>query len=196
MTVATNAGFDSAAAAPALGLLHLVELQFLSGTLFLTNWPTSITIGAQPYQGLGHLGRVGELRESEDGQTQTLELELSQVQLTNLGVALGSVNNYQGRVAKVSVLLTDSALVPQGAPVLRFSGFMDIVKVRRDESGNYGRITLVCKTGGYNNRRNPTALRMNDTQHQIRFPGERGFELVPDLIARPQQWVSKRFQQV
>lgn len=195
MTISTNSGFDTAAAAAAVGVLYLVELDFLGGTLYLTNWPTNVTIGAQVYTGLGNLGGVGELKESEDGQTQKLELRLSQVSSTNLSLALGGVAGYQGRAVRVYVALTDTNLAVTGSPVLRFSGWMNLVKVKR-ESDNAGVITLECMTGGYDVRRSPAALRMNDSQHQAVRPGELGFQYVADLIGKPQLWLSKRFQAV
>lgn len=195
MTITTNGGFDTAAAAPAVGVLYLVELDFLGGTLYLTNWPTNVTIGAQVYTGLGNLGGVSELKESEDGQTQKVELTLSQVSSTNLALALGSVSGYQGRAVRIYVALTDTNLAVTGSPVLRFSGWMNLVKVRR-EGDNAGVITLECQTGGYDVRRNPAALRMNDSQHQAVRPGELGFQYVADLIGKPQLWLSKRFQSV
>ena len=192
----TNTGFDNAAASAAFGIIHLVEMDFSTGTLYLTNWPTNVVVGATTYTGLGNLGRVAEAKESEDGATQSLELELSQVNVSNLALGLGSVNGYQGRAVRVYELLTDATLTPSGSPVLRFAGFMDFVKVKRDANDNAGRITMVCKTGGYDVRRNPTALRLNDSQHQAAHPGELGFQYVANLIGQPQQWLSKRFQSV
>ncbi len=193
MTAATNAQFDAAAVAPAVGVVLLVEMDFTGGTVRYTNWPHDVVVGGNTYTGLGNLGSVGALKESEDGQMQTVDLELSQVSANNLGLALGSVSGYQGRAVRIYTALTDVNFVLTGAPVLRFSGWMNVVKIRR-EDGNVGRVIMQCATAGYDLRRNPAALRMNDTQHQSRFPGERGFEYVADLIARPQMWLSKRFQ--
>lgn len=195
MTVTTNAGFDTASAAPAVGVLYLVEMDFASGTMFLTNWPTNVTIGAQLYTGLGNLGSISEIKESEDGQTQTVTLELSQVNAANLSLGLGSVSNYQGRAVRIYTALTDVNLAVTGSPVLRFAGWMNVVKIKRD-GDNAGRISMVCATGGYDVRRNPAGLRMNDSQHQARFPGELGFQYVADLIGQPTLWISKRFQTV
>lgn len=195
MSVTTNAGFDSAASAGAVGVLYLVEMDFLGGTLYLTNWPADVVISGQTYTGLGNLGGVGELKESEDGQTQKVDLTLSQVNASYLSLALGSVPNYQGRAVRIYVALTDANLALSGSPVLRFSGWMNLVKVKR-ENANTGIITVECMTGGYDVRRNPAALRMNDVQHQAVRPGELGFQYVADLIGKPQLWLSKRFQSV
>jgi hypothetical protein len=195
VTITTNTGFDTASVAPAVGVMELVELAFTSGTLYLTTWPVNVTIGAQVYTGIGGLGGVGEIKESEDGQTQTLQLTLSQVNASNLSLALGNASSYQGRSARVLIALTDANLRVTGSPVLRFSGFMDKVSIKR-QTGNVGQIVLECATGGFDVRKSPNGLRMNDVQHQSRHPGEIGLAYVQGLISNPQLWLSKRFQQV
>jgi len=193
MTITTNSGFDTAAASTVVGVIELIELDFAQGTLYLTTWPVDIVIGTQTYTGVGDIGSVGQMRESEDGQTQTLPITLSQVKSANLSLALGNVSNYQGRGARVRLALSDANGVIQGTPVLRFSGFMDTVSIKRN--GPVGEITLECATGGYDLRRNPLGLRMNDVQHQSRKPGELGFQYIQTLISNQQLWMSKAFQQ-
>lgn len=195
MTITTNAGFDTAAASAAVGVIELIELDFQSGTLYLTTWPVNVTVSAQVYTGLGAIARVGALQESEDGTGQTLDIVLSQVNSAYLSSALGGVSTYQNRGARVKLALTDANGVIQGTPVLRFSGFMDRISIKRT-GDNVGEITLQCGVGGYDVRRSSVGLRMNDVQHQSRYPGELGFSMVPQLIANPQLWLSKRFQSV
>lgn len=192
MTATTNAGFDSAAAAAVVGALYLVQMDFAGGTLYYTNWPHDVVVGAQTYTGLGTLGAVSPIRESEDGGSQTVDLELSQVNVSMLALALGNVANYQDRAVRIYLALTDSAFVISGDPVRRFSGYMDVVSVKRD--GESAKIMMRCTSGGADVRKSPAALRMNDAQHQAKFPGERFFEFAPDLIAVPRRWLSVRFQ--
>lgn len=192
MTTTTNAGFDAAAASGVVGAMYLVELDFSGGTLYYTNWPHSITVGAKTYEGLGTLGSVGPIRESEDGSPQYVDLELSQVNTSMLALALGNVSAYQDRAVRIYLAVTDTAMVIAGDPVKRFDGFMDTVSIKRD--GDKAAITLRCRSGGYDVRKSPAALRMNDAQHQARFPGERLFEYAPDLIGKPSRWLSTRFQ--
>jgi len=193
VTITTNTAFDTVAAAPVVGVIELIELDFVQGTLFLTTWPTNITIGAQVYTGLGSIGSVGEIRESEDGLSQSLSLTLSEVNSSLLALSLGGVSNYQGRGVRIRLALTDANMVISGTPVLRFSGFMDKVSVKRT-GDNVGQITIECGIGGFDVRKNATGLRMNDSQHQASHPGELGFTYVQALISNPQLWLSKRFQ--
>ena len=197
MSLATDASWDAAAAAGALGTLLLVELAFTGGTLRLSNWPLDVTALSYTWQGIGAVAEVGELRESEDGNYDKLTLTLSQVKSSYLALALGAVETYQGRDARVWVAAVDAtSLQVTGAPILRFAGYMDQVRIERDDKTNIGKVLLDLQTGRYDIRSNPAALRMNQAQHSARKPGETGFRYVQDLIARPQQWLSKKMQQV
>lgn len=197
MSLTTDANWNTAAAAPALGALYLMELAFTGGTLRLTNWPVDLTVLGYTWTGLGVVSEVGELKESEDGGYQKLTLGLTQVQSGYLALALGAAETYQGRNARIWVALVDAVTLQiTGAPVLRFAGYMDQVRIERDAQSNMGKVLLDCQTGAYDVRSNPAALRMNQAQHSAVQPGETGFRYVSDLIARPQQWLSRRFQQV
>lgn len=197
MTLSTDSAWNTAASAPALGVLCLIELAFTTGTIRVTNWPLDLAALGNTWKGIGTVADISELKESEDGQYQKLTLGLTQVQSTYLSLALGSAETYQGRSAKVWVALVDAAsLQITGAPVLRFAGFMDMVRIERSEDSNVGRINLDCQSGAYDVRSNPTALRLNQAQHAVRRPGETGYRYIADLIARPQQWLSARFQRI
>lgn len=196
MTVATDAAWNATAAAPALAVMYLIELAFTTGMLRVTNWPTNVTALGFQWLGLGVVSEVGELRESEDGQYQKLTVGLTQVQSSYLALALGSAETYQDKSAKIWVAIADAnTLQIAGAPVLRFAGVMDMVRIERDAESNTGKVLLDLQAGAYNVRSNPAALRMNQAQHSARRPGETGFRYITDLIGRPQVWLSKESQQ-
>ena len=69
---------------------------------------------------------------------------------------------------------------------------MDQLKLER--KGTTGTISMNCRTASYDVRSNPAALRMNNVQHQARFPTERGFEYLTSLIGNEAVWLTKRFQ--
>lgn len=197
MTVATDTVWDATAAAPALAVMYLIELAFTTGMLRVTNWPSNVTALGFEWIGLGVVSQVGELRESEDGQYQKLTVGLTQVQSSYLALALGSAETYQDKSAKIWVAIADAnTLQIAGAPVLRFAGVMDMVRIEQDEESNIGKVLLDLQAGAYNIRSNPAALRMNQAQHSARKYGETGFRYVVDLMAKPQQWLSKKFQQI
>jgi len=193
MTIVTNPGFTAAARAAAYGQLALVELQLRSGTARFTTWPLSIDVMGQTWQGVGNLGSIGEMHESEDGAEEKMTLSLSPVDLGTRALALGDPADYQDRPMRVWLALLDAnTLQLTGTPVLRFAGVMDQLKIDRDRTT--AAIKLDCRTGSYDRRANPAALRMNHAQHQLRHPGERGFEYLTSLIGNPAIWVNKWLQ--
>lgn len=193
MTVPVNSGFQAAANAPAYGELALVELQLRSGTARFTNWPLSVQVMGETWQGVGNLGSIGELHESEDGAAEKLTLTLSPVDIGTRALALGDPSDYQDRRVRVWIAMLDAnTLQVNGSPVLRFVGVMDQMKIDRD--GNTASISMECRTASYDVRSNPAALRMNNAQHQARHPGEMGFAYLTSLIGNPAVWVGKWLQ--
>lgn len=193
MTIVTNSGFQAAANAPAYGELALVEMQLRSGTARMTNWPLTVQSMGQTWQGVGNLGSIGPLHESEDGASEKITLTLSPVDIGTRALALGDPSDYQDRLVRIWIALLDAGTLQfSGAPVLRFAGVMDQMKIERD--GETASIGMECRTASYDVRSNPAALRMNNAQHQARHPGEQGFAYLTTLIGNPAIWVSKWLQ--
>lgn len=193
MSLTTNAGFQAAAGADAYGQLALVELQLRSGTARFTNWPMSIDVMGFTWQGVGNLGTIGQLHESEDGASEKLTVSLSAADLATRALSLGDPTDYQDRTARVWIALLDAnTLQISGAPVLRFAGVMDQMKIDRD--GTVGTISMDIRTASYDVRLNPSSLRCNNAQHLARHPGENGFEFLTGLLGNPAIWVSKYMQ--
>ncbi|KTT21904.1 hypothetical protein [Pseudacidovorax intermedius] len=197
MSVETNAGFDAAAQAPAYGVLALVEARARSGVIRLTDWPLDVVAMGQTWKGIGSLGKVGELHESDDGAAQKLDFTLSPVDLSMKAFALSDANDWQDRPIRLWVVLVDAQTHQMvGSPVLRFAGVMDNMKLDRPEANDGSEepgIRLAARTATYNVRNNPAALRMNNAQHRARFPAERGFEYLQGLIGNPSVYASLAF---
>lgn len=193
MSLPTNSGFHAAAGADSYGQLALVELQLRFGTVRYTNWPMTVDVMGQTWQGMGNLGSISDLHESEDGGAEKLTLGLSAVDIGTRALALGDPADYQDRPVRVWVaLLNAQTLQISGAPVLRFAGVMDQLRIDRD--GTSATVQMECRTASYDMRANPAGLRMNHAQHIARHPGERGFEYLTSIIGNPAIWISKWLQ--
>jgi hypothetical protein len=193
MTIQTSSGFQTAARSQTFGQLALVELKLRSGTARFTNWPLTLQVMGETWQGVGNLGSIGELHESEDGAAEKLTLTLSPVDIGTRALALGDPSEYQDRGVRLWIALLDAATLQiSGEPVLRFAGVMDQMKIERD--GPTAKISMDCRTASYDVRSNPASLRTNDAQHQARHPGERGFEYLNSMIGSPTVWVNKYLQ--
>lgn len=186
-------------ASDAVGVVFLVELDFADSTHRFTTFNLPLTVGGNTYVATGALGSVGDIKESQETDAQTLVLSLSVADQSVLASTLGNVESYRGRMARVYLQLLDAQYRPVGAPKLRFAGEMEPVKVSRDapdaNGAAGGRIELPVSRSGMSRARNGEGLRLTHEQQQAEFPGDRGLEYVRVLIERPAQWLSKRFQQ-
>lgn len=191
MTVNVDAAFQATAAEPAYAEMVLVELQFRSGTLRLTNWPVPVTVMGETWSAVGTMGQIGNLHESLDGAEEKLDLTLSGADVGVRAAVLSNPTDYQDRRVRVWIALADAqSLQLTGVPVLRFSGVMDQPALD-DEKGE---ITMHCRTASYDVRSNPSTLRYSHAQHQLDHPGELGMEFVESLIRDTSVWLSAAFQ--
>ena len=202
MSLALDGTASARIAAPVRGVAWLVQLDFLPTALYYTTWPlTPPPIGGITYIGLGSLLEVGNVSESENTSAEQVTLSLSIVNTALLAATLGNVENYRGRSVRLYLQLFDETFQPAGAPVLRWAGTMQPVKVVRtpsDPSGgsSAGRVELPCARAGMARARNPMGLRLSHAQQQQRYPGDLGLEYVQTLVEQPSLWLSKRFQKV
>lgn len=180
------------------GVQWLVALDFGSGMVRYTTNAVDITSGGYTWLGFGKLVSVDGVRESEDGAPGDITLGLSLVSTAMLAAAIGNVENYRNRSARLSLQLIGANFQPVGAPVARWAGYMNKVRIRRGTSkdgSSTGSIEMICSRAGANRSRAATGLRHTHQQHILRFPGDNGFEYIQTLIEKPAVWLSKRFQQ-
>jgi hypothetical protein len=191
----------STVALGARGAAHLVTLDFLSGLQRFTTWPTNLIVASNTYIGVGGIGNIAALHESEDIKTDKLVLSLSIVNSGLIAAAVGAASEYRGRAVTISLQLIDGQFIPAGAAVLRWAGVMDKVRITRNSTKladgvNSGTIELECTRSGMGRVRNAEGLRLTSAQRQLLFPGDLGLEYVPHLLEKPQVWLSKKFQTV
>lgn len=198
MSLTLDATASARIAAGVRGVAWLAELDFASGTLYYTTAPLSLVISGHTYVGLGALAEVSPIAESEDTAADKITLSLSLVSTAMLAAAIGNVDDYRGRAARLYLQLFDDAYQPAGAPVQRWTGYMDRVQVTRSRSGgdgaSAGRIELECSRAGMPRARNARGLRLTHAQQQLLYPADRGLEYLQTLVEQPTLWLSKDFQ--
>lgn len=201
MSLTLDATAQARITASVRGVAWLVELDFTSGTLRYTTAPLPIVAGGNTYTALGTLVDVSPVGESENTGAEQITLGFTAVSTAMLAASLGNVEGYRGRAARLNLQLLDDTWQPAGAPVLRWAGTMQPVKVTRTRSApeggaSVGRIELPCTRSGMARARNAQGLRLNHAQQQQRFPGDLGLEYVQTLIEQPSLWLSKKFQKL
>jgi hypothetical protein len=167
-------------------------MRFASGTQYVCSWNQTITWGGHDWIGVGTIASISSIEESETVEPRSLTFSLA-TPSSYLALAVGSVEEYRGRTVVVYICPLDENYVLVGTPEICWRGVMDEMAVSVD--GAAGSITLKAENALSALRRRPSA-RMNAAQQKKLYPTDTSFDYLADLIAHPQQWLSKRFQQV
>lgn len=177
---------------PVTRVVYFVEFDFAGGTARMNTTNQTISWGGFDWLGVGTIGSIGAVEETDGLEPKALNFTLNAAQPSWLALAVGAVDEYRGRSAKMYMCPLDESFVPVDTPVLCWSGVMDTVAVGIE--GEDGQIILKCETSAYGLKRRPS-LRLNAVQHKQKYPTDTGLDYLNDLISNPQLWLSKRFQQ-
>lgn len=129
--------FSSSLNAAAVTKAHVpyvafLELDFVSGTLYLSSADRPFTWGGNTYTALGKLAGIGDVTESTDITSQGLTFTVSATDQNVINTTLGE--NYHNRQALLSVGYLDTvtgALVD--TPELIWEGLMDVLTLKADK---------------------------------------------------------------
>jgi len=188
----TTAQQNAELAKPVTRVVYFVEFQFASGTSRLSTANIPITWGGYEWAGVGTLGSIGAVEESDGLESRPLNFTINAAQPAWLALAVGAVEEYRGRAAKMYMCPLNESFQMVGTPEKCWSGVMDSLSVGvNDDSGT---ITLRCETSAYGLKRRPT-FRLNAAQHKKKYPTDTGLDYLNDLISNPAVWLSKKFQQ-
>lgn len=178
---------------PGARVVYFVEFDFLDGKQRLCTWNKTLPWNGYDWLGLGAISAIGQVDESESLDARALSFTLNAAEPTWLALAAGPVEEYRGRSAKMYMCPLNENYQLVDTPEQCWRGIMDAASIGID--GEEGSIVLKCETSAFGLKRRQT-LRMNATQQKKKYPTDTGFDYLVDLIARPQLWVSKRFQTV
>lgn len=177
-----TAGVDSALAAGHVRFLVFVELDFSSGYLRVNNSAINLDWNGNSWLGVGRLGGVDPVREGSSLESVGLGFRISGIPAAHVSAALGTY--YQGRRARMwlSPLTAGHGIIAD--PVLVFSGRMDTMDI---ELGQTAVITVSAESRLAAWDR-PKPRRYNHEDQQIDYPGDKGFEFVPQMVDRVLVW--------
>lgn len=175
---------------PVTRTVYFVELRFRTSTQYICSANITLNWGDQDWLGFGSIGSISAVEESEGVESKSLSFTLNVAQ-EYLNLAVGDVEEYRGRAAKLYFCPLDESFVMIGTPQLCWRGIMDVMAIGIE--GEEGGITLKCETSAYGLKRAP-AFRLNAAQQKKKHPTDTGFDYLTDLIAKPQVWLSQKFQ--
>lgn len=181
----------------ARGATLLLDLEFSTGTIYVTPYSVPIQANGHTYTSLGSLMSVSPVRESESLSTERLKLKLSIVSTAMLAYAIGPASVYRGQPVRLYFQLIGAHHEPKGNPIPRWSGIMDRITIDRSPSKtgkSSGSIELECIRNGLARLRTAAPILMTNEQQQREYPGDRGLEYTDTLVRKPPVWLSKAFQ--
>jgi hypothetical protein len=176
-------------------VLYLAQLDFTTGTQRYTTWGHKLTWGGFEWLAIGMVS-ISTVKNSESLEYPAMDIGLQVGNPGLFALALESPATYRGRDITLYHAVLDDELRPTDDFELAWGGYMDQVRVNTgDGAGNGGSITLRCEMQGRDARLART-LRLNDAQHQARWPGDTFLSRIEGLAGKPTPWLSRRFQQV
>jgi hypothetical protein len=183
---------------PKVETAWFLEMQYLSGTVRVCNYGQTYNWGGFDWIGLGSFGNISPIDESAGVMSSAMLFTLNIAQTETLALAVGGVEQYRGRPAKLYFCPLNENGMLIDTPQICWRGNMDTVSVGID--GDAGQIVLKCETSAFTLKRR-TALRLNDAQQNQRMqqqglPPDTGFQFLNSLISQPQLWLSRKFQSI
>lgn len=187
---------DQALAAPHAGVLLLLQMDFSTGTMRLTNWTHSLDYFGYTWQGLGPIVGVSVIQQEEELQFPAVDVQLNLANAGMLSLALGTASTYRRRPITIWQGLLDDEQQPAGDPEVVWAGLMDQVRFNTGtgEPGDDSAAAVMrCEMPGRDTRA-PLSLRLTHAQHIARHPGDTFLSRQERMKGQPQVWLSKRFQ--
>lgn len=174
-------GLAAALSAAQCAPVFLVELRWPAGNLYLWNGYSTLVWNSISWLGLGHLGKISEIKETSDQTANGTVLELSGIASALIADALAG--DSQGNVARIyfGVISTNGFAID---PYLVFDGLIDMTTVQI--SGETATIQISLEKELLDSRSN--ARRYTHEDQQIDFPGDLGCQYVATIANQQFTW--------
>lgn len=173
ITVAALAALEAENLRPVL----LVELAFASGTIRMSNLDLTVTWDSEDWLGLGRIGKIAAIEESEAIQAHGIVLTATGIDPAIVAIALGE--HYQGRRVRIWLGLFDANYAVIADPVLIYRGRMDTMRV---VNGQEATVQIACE-GRLADFARARIRRYNSADQQIVHPDDRFFDFAPQIAA-------------
>jgi len=160
----------------------LVELDFAEGFVRLTNAGYDFIWNGYTWTGAGNLGSISNIEEGQELQMYGCTLTLTGIASDYVAKCFGV--GYSGRAATIYLAPLDSNYTILSDPVVIFKGRMDTMPI---SLGNESvlQITIESKLVDWER---PRVRRYNNEDQQAEFPGDLGFEFVPQMVEKSLLW--------
>jgi hypothetical protein len=169
--------------APQLAPFTATRMNFDSGAVRYWSGYGTITIDGNPYQGIGVLGAVSAVEETEDLSARGVTIQLSGIPSALISLALDE--DYQGRTASImfgSLNETTGAVI---SSITVFSGRMDVMTITDDGQSAVINFAVENKLIDFQRTRES---RYTHEEQLRRYPADKGLEYVAGLQDKTIYW--------
>jgi len=166
--------------ASGLGLVRpvtFIEIQFDAATLYVHDHIGSFTWNSQTWTGLGALGAVSHLQESDDRSPYRVSLTLSGIDATIIDEALNQEIYERLVIIYIGFIGDDGALVAD--PDERIRGYADSMEV--SIGGDTDTVKLNMESELIRDTK-ANGLLFSDEDQQTLYGGDTGFQFLAQLI--------------
>jgi hypothetical protein len=170
-------------AKPKLNPVVFCYAEFLTGPIYLWSGVGIVAWNGQTWSGVGMLGSISAVKETSDLLATNLVLSLAGIPSDLLGDAITEVR--QGKQVVIWLGVMDDNLNVIADPYEAFSGRMDIAVV--DEGAETSSISITVENVLVDLQR-ARPVPFTDQGQQTEFPGDKGFEYVPQLQEKSITW--------
>lgn len=174
LTPATEAAFQ-AAHVPSL---ILIEMDFPTGFLRLTNAGMNVSWSGHTWYGAGDLGALDAVQETATLEAPQLSFQLSGIRPEYVGVALGQ--HYKGRDLRIWEAPLDADYRVIADPAVVWLGRMDTLDIELGQTATLT-MTSISRLDDWNRAK---VRRYNHEDQQIDYPGDLGFAFVEELVEK------------
>lgn len=161
------------------------QIQFESGTVYVHSGTGTIVIAGYVYYGMGKLGSVDDVGETNNTSPAQVRMTLSGLDMSLFATTLNE--RCVGRPAEIYIVALDDTGVVQVADLL-FKGKVSSTGATAGEN-NALQYTL---SNVFEDWQRPFPDRFTDESHQAAEPGDRIFRYVAQMSERSIYWGSKK----
>lgn len=161
----------------------LAKITTVSGDLKLWNGRGDLVWGADTFAGVGHLGAVSAVNETQELRADKLSFTLSGIPQALIATALADMQWGKPAVLWLGCLDENGALIAD--PYQVFAGLTDVPVL--DEGADTATLSIVAENRLADLER-PRVRRFTHEDQQLRDPTDLGFEYVASLQDAQIQW--------
>lgn len=173
LTTALNTAMNAANVQPIL----ICAIESSSGTFRAWSGYGDLSWGGNTYGGIGNLGGISDIEETQDLRAAGITLSLSGVPSEMISLVLGDIR--QGKSAKIwlgALDLTSQAMIAD--PYLIFGGLTDVPSI--EDGPEVAAISLSAENRLIDLMK-PRMRRYTSEDQQRDYPNDLGFDYVPSI---------------